>query len=267
MVNSRRPSLSAIQREIRESKNNPFYETNKTYSLFNGNVPKVTKKPFLADFGLPYDAEQIIEEEKRKQKHKAEILESVIALSFTILAVFIIYKISGEIAMALLFSITVFFFSLFIANSLIYKRPEKETETQIKYNQYLLAERAYSYWQDMRTLTYWDSLDGHQFEHEVASVFRGQGYNAVVTKGSGDGGVDVILTKNNERIAVQCKAHSNPVGPAVIRDLYGTMTSGGYTKAILVSKSGFTKGVYEFASGKPIELLSLNDILAMVKMQ
>ena len=43
---------------------------------------------------------------------------------------------------------------------------------------------------------WWWTLDGWQFEHEVARVFRLNGYKASVTKGSGDGGVDIILKKD-----------------------------------------------------------------------
>ena len=35
------------------------------------------------------------------------------------------------------------------------------------------------------------------------------------------------------------------------------------TKGILVSRSGFTGGVYDFVCGKPIELLNLNQLLEL----
>ena len=52
-----------------------------------------------------------------------------------------------------------------------------------------------SNWQQQE---WWWTLDGWQFEQEVAKVFRMYGYKATVTKGSGDGGVDIILKKQRQ---------------------------------------------------------------------
>lgn len=49
-------------------------------------------------------------------------------------------------------------------------------------------------------IEYWFSLNGHDFETEVANLFEKSGFFKVTkTKGSGDGGIDIILrTKNDE---------------------------------------------------------------------
>jgi HJR/Mrr/RecB family endonuclease len=112
---------------------------------------------------------------------------------------------------------------------------------------------------------YWLALDGIAFENELAKLFKQMGFTAKLTPPSGDRGIDIILTRGYETIVVQCKAHKNPVGPAVVRDLYGAMVHTKANKAILASTTGFTKGVYEFASDKPIRLLSLDDIVIMSK--
>jgi restriction system protein len=49
------------------------------------------------------------------------------------------------------------------------------------------------------------------FEETVASVFRSLGYDATVTAYSGDGGIDVILHKGEERIGVQVKRYRNSI--------------------------------------------------------
>ncbi len=57
----------------------------------------------------------------------------------------------------------------------------------------------------------------------------------------------------------------NPVGPAVVRELYGTLRAHKARTAILVSKSGFTRGAIEFAKGRPIHLWDLRSLIEMQK--
>ncbi len=110
---------------------------------------------------------------------------------------------------------------------------------------------------------YWMSLDPYEFEAEIAELFKLNGYIANVTKGSGDGGVDIKLEKDGELGIVQCKRYKNKVGPGPIRDLYGTMTHGKYKYAFIVCPSGFTKGAFDFCRGKNITVMGLKRILEM----
>ncbi|NLF83797.1 MAG: restriction endonuclease, partial [Candidatus Gastranaerophilales bacterium] len=87
---------------------------------------------------------------------------------------------------------------------------------------------------------------------------------ADVTKGSGDAGIDIILEKDGEKYCVQCKAHKKPVGPAIVRELYGAMHSAGIRQGILVCLGGFTSGVYDFVKDKPIKLVDIDDVIKMV---
>jgi Holliday junction resolvase len=110
---------------------------------------------------------------------------------------------------------------------------------------------------------FWMSLSGKQFEAELAGVFRKAGFRAELTAASGDKGVDIWLYTERGKEIVQCKAHSGPIGPAVARELYGTLQHFGAPAAILASTSGFTKGVRAFARNKPIVLMDLSDIIAL----
>jgi hypothetical protein len=110
---------------------------------------------------------------------------------------------------------------------------------------------------------YWKSLTGKEFEKELANIYDMHGYTTELTPSSGDQGIDIILNKNGIKKIVQCKAHSKPVGPATVRDLYGTLIASKAHTAILASTSGFTKGVYTFVKGKRIELVDLDTILQL----
>ena len=55
---------------------------------------------------------------------------------------------------------------------------------------------------------------------------------------------------------IQAKRYKQTVAVSAVRDLYGTMQNEGATKGILVTTSGNGKSSFEFADGKPLELLS-----------
>lgn len=110
---------------------------------------------------------------------------------------------------------------------------------------------------------YWLSMDGWQFEREVAKLYEAHGYHAIVTKGSDDGGIDIFLTKDGVRLGVQCKNYHKPVAQAVIRELAGAMMHENLDGGIVIASSGYTKRAKEFAENKSIKLLDINDVLRM----
>lgn len=114
------------------------------------------------------------------------------------------------------------------------------------------------------SIDYWINMSGYEFERQVASLYSVQGYSSQVTRGSGDGGVDIYLSKDGIRYAVQCKNHKKPIGPSAVRDLYGAMTHGQITRGIFISSGGYTTGAKEFAHNK-IELLDIHDVIRMHK--
>jgi hypothetical protein len=116
---------------------------------------------------------------------------------------------------------------------------------------------------EMRKRSYWTSLDGYGFEYATAEVLNKHQFNAVVTPGSGDGGIDIEVARNGLKGVVQCKAHTACCGPAVVRDLYGVIHHTRASFGIIVSLGGFTRGAEEFARDKPIHLLDVSDLIAM----
>ena len=111
---------------------------------------------------------------------------------------------------------------------------------------------------------WWQKLDGWEFEEEVARVFRLNGYKVKVTKKTGDGGIDIILYKNDLKYAVQCKHYSNPVPVEYLRALNGVREDFGADVLILVASSGITRDGYSFIENKSyIRVYDLNDIIDM----
>lgn len=114
--------------------------------------------------------------------------------------------------------------------------------------------------------SYWQTFIGmgRAFEIEFSELLKNLGFiEVILTQASNDGGVDIIAFTASYRIAVQCKAHSKPSGPAHVRELYGVVCGDGYKYGMLVNPSGFTKNAKEFAKGKNLYLVDLDGICKM----
>lgn len=120
------------------------------------------------------------------------------------------------------------------------------------------------YWNEV---DFWYRLDGWQFEQEVADVFRKNGYKAEVTKGSNDGGVDIIMYKDNLKFIVQCKRYINHcVTPQELRALWGVKDDFSADVVMMVTTSNITDSGRKFISNKRnFQILTLNEIIYLSK--
>ena len=116
---------------------------------------------------------------------------------------------------------------------------------------------------ELRKHSYWAFLDGYEFERATAEVLNKHQFNPRVTPGSGDGGIDIEVTKNGLKGVVQCKAHVASAGPHVVRDLYDVIHHSEADFGIIVSRGGFSRGAVDFARDKPILFLDTSDLIAM----
>ncbi|MEU6671811.1 restriction endonuclease [Streptomyces sp. NPDC046727] len=111
-------------------------------------------------------------------------------------------------------------------------------------------------------------MDPIAFENLVAGLFRAMGMQAVTTRRSNDGGVDVDALDptpiRGGKIVVQVKRYRHTVPPTAVRDLYGTMQDAGANKGVLVTTSGFGPGSHTFANGKPLELISGTELVDLL---
>ena len=105
------------------------------------------------------------------------------------------------------------------------------------------------------------SMTAIAFKEFTVSLFREMGYAVEITSGTGDNGIDLLLRKNNQLSAVQCKRWSVPVGEAVVRDFYIALMSSGAQSGYVVTTSTFTSHAYSFAQGKPIQLVDLEALV------
>jgi restriction system protein len=109
-------------------------------------------------------------------------------------------------------------------------------------------------------------LPWKQFEELIGEAFRRQGYAVLENEGAGpDGGVDLWLRKNNNRYLVQCKQwKSQKVGVKVVREMYGLVAAHSAAGAIIVISGMFTQEARTFATGKTIDLIEGQQLVAMI---
>jgi restriction system protein len=110
-------------------------------------------------------------------------------------------------------------------------------------------------------------LSWRQFEELVGEAYRKQGYSVTETGGGGaDGGVDLIIRKNGEKLLVQCKQWKlQKIGVKVVRELYGVVTAEGASGGIVICSGTFTRDAHDFAKGKPIELVEGTALARMIE--
>lgn len=113
-----------------------------------------------------------------------------------------------------------------------------------------------------------DDMGWREFEILVGESYRQQGYQVAELGGAGpDGGVDLVLTKGNEKFFVQCKQwKAYRVGVTTVRELYGVMAAKGATGGFIVTSGRFTADAMEFAQGRNIELVDGPRLFAMIQL-
>lgn len=108
-----------------------------------------------------------------------------------------------------------------------------------------------------------------QFEELITNLFAKMGLETRLTQASRDGGVDCVAFDQRPilggKVVIQAKRYKNTVGVSAVRDLFGTMQNEGASKGILVTTSGYGKAAFEFAAGKPIELLDGSNLLFLLE--
>jgi restriction system protein len=106
------------------------------------------------------------------------------------------------------------------------------------------------------------ALSPGAFERFVADLFRKKGYKVAVRGRSGDHGVDLEITRDEMRWAiVQCKRYRNPIGPDIVRELFGTMIHEHAQHAFLVTTAEITPAARGWASNKPMTLIDGRTLL------
>lgn len=111
------------------------------------------------------------------------------------------------------------------------------------------------------------AMDWREFEMLVGEAFRRAGYKVQeIGLGGDDSGVDLILQKDGTTTLVQCKQwRTKLVDVRVVREMYGLLMHHRADAVKIVAIGHYTDDAQRFVHGKPIELISGEALLAMVR--
>lgn len=103
-------------------------------------------------------------------------------------------------------------------------------------------------------------LSGTEFEDHIARSARAAGVPVIMTPMTGDWGVDLILGNRPNRVAVQCKRLSRPVGPGAVQEVVAGASMQECTRAMVVSNQEFTPAARRLAEHHRCTLVGGSDL-------
>lgn len=104
---------------------------------------------------------------------------------------------------------------------------------------------------------------GYDYEQRVANALKKQGYRDVyVTSKSSDYGADVIATdRYGNKVCIQCKHYSSPVGVKAIQEVVAAKGHYGCVKSAVYTNSSFTQRAKNLAFENEVELYEFFDAI------
>ena len=86
-----------------------------------------------------------------------------------------------------------------------------------------------------------DEMSGEEFENYCADLLSKNGYTVEsMTRETGDYGADILISREGEWTAVQCKRYSKPVGVKAVQEAYASMSYYNCSHCAVITNSGFT---------------------------
>jgi restriction system protein len=104
------------------------------------------------------------------------------------------------------------------------------------------------------------AMSGIEFEDHVARIARTCGVPVIMTSVTGDWGVDLVVGHRPERLAVQCKRQSRPVGAGAVQEVVAGAPMHGCTKTMVVTNHEFTRAAAKLAELHGCELVGGTDL-------
>ncbi|OBJ46581.1 restriction endonuclease [Mycolicibacterium mucogenicum] len=99
-------------------------------------------------------------------------------------------------------------------------------------------------------------MSGTEFEDYVARIARSCGVPVIMTELSGDWGVDLIVGTRPNRLAIQCKRLSRPVGPGAVQEVVAGAPMQDCAHTMVVTNNEFTPAARKLAELHDCTLVS-----------
>ncbi len=109
-----------------------------------------------------------------------------------------------------------------------------------------------------------DIMDGYMFEDYLKILFFYNDYTVENTKKSRDYGADLILTtKNNNKIIVQAKRYSKPVGSRAVQEILTAKLHYNAADAWVITNNTFTPQAELLAKENSIRLIDRKELIEL----
>lgn len=105
---------------------------------------------------------------------------------------------------------------------------------------------------------------GADYEDAVKILLENAGYEVRKTPVTGDQGVDLIVTHNDKKCAIQCKFYSGSVGNKAVQEVIAGRDFYDCDFGIVCSNSSYTKSARQLAHSQSISLTSHNEIAGVI---
>jgi len=111
------------------------------------------------------------------------------------------------------------------------------------------------------------TIDWFQFEKVVELVYRKLGYSVTRRGGANpDGGIDLVIEKDGQRSAVQCKQLKTwKVGVKSIREFLGALTHAKIQKGVFITLNGYSGDAKRLADEHGIEIVNQTGLARMLE--
>lgn len=103
-------------------------------------------------------------------------------------------------------------------------------------------------------------MSGLEFEDYVARVARSCGVPVIMTSLTGDWGVDIIVGHRPDRLAIQCKRQSRPVGASAVQEVVAGAPMQDCTKTMVVTNHEFTAAARKLAELHGCQLVGREEL-------
>jgi restriction system protein len=104
------------------------------------------------------------------------------------------------------------------------------------------------------------AMSGEEFEDHIARIARSCGMPVIMTAITGDWGVDIIVGKRPNRLAIQCKRQSRPVGAGAVQEVVAGAPMQDCTRTMVVTNHEFTPAARKLAELHRCELVGGADL-------
>jgi restriction system protein len=104
------------------------------------------------------------------------------------------------------------------------------------------------------------AMSGTEFEDHIARIARSSGAPVIMTSITGDWGVDIIVGRRPNRLAIQCKRQSRPVGAGAVQEVVAGAPMQDCARTMVVTNHEFTPAARKLAELHGCELVGGGDL-------